>query len=288
MLEELQGAGLGWDHPFVQCRMQGAIFSLRNAVLMPSALCADIAPDPQVLDPHSPLAFVRFTPPNDDYADEVYSPPEEEELIHQPPPPLPPPSHGFDDRYATAPMMRRDDLYPMDSAKSKRTGGRRVFNDDDDDSDIDGENRALANRIKDIKNRIELRRMMAEYEAGNLKPPVYYRGPIDVGAVDYPSDAAVNDMIDAPTMDDDEQQQYFRTNDKRTSFREIARHNHLPGEDFDQTNELPLEPAASIKSNHLVQSNELLAAPSEAGVYTEGGLVFVPDSDSKSHAARKC
>lgn len=83
MLEELQGAGLGWDHLFVQCRMQGAIFSLRNSVPMPPNLCANLAPDPEVLDAQSPLAFVRFTPPNDDYADEVYYPPSKK---------------GFDDR----------------------------------------------------------------------------------------------------------------------------------------------------------------------------------------------
>lgn len=29
------------------------------------------------------------------------------------------------------------------------------------------------NQVKDIKNRIELRRMLAEYEAGKLPPPVY-------------------------------------------------------------------------------------------------------------------
>lgn len=259
MLEEMQGAGLGWDHPFVQCRMQGAIFSLRNSVLMPAALCADIAPDPEVLDPHSPLAFVRFTPPNDDYADEVYSPPEEqqqqeeEEVVmkHQPP-------HGFDDRYAAA--ARNDDFYQSagGSSKTKRTGGRRNIDDTE-----------LVNRIKDIKNRIELRRMMAEYEAGNLQPPIYYRANGD----DYQDD-------DVPD------EQFFRPDDKRaeqparTSFREMAR--HQPEQEFEQTNELPLEP---LKLNHLVQSNEQLSP--ESGVYTEGGLVYVPDSDSKSHAACK-
>jgi hypothetical protein len=32
---------------------------------------------------------------------------------------------------------------------------------------------ALENRVKDIRNRMELRQMLAEYEAGNLKPPIY-------------------------------------------------------------------------------------------------------------------
>lgn len=75
MLEDLQGAGLGWEHPFTQCRMQGALFAMRTNSEIPRSLCANLAPDPEVLDPQSPLAFVRFTPPNDEYADEVYFPP---------------------------------------------------------------------------------------------------------------------------------------------------------------------------------------------------------------------
>lgn len=76
MLEELQGAGLGWNHVFVQCRMQGALFSMQNGVPMPPNMCASLAPDPQVLDPQSGLAFVRFIPPaSKGFADELYAPP---------------------------------------------------------------------------------------------------------------------------------------------------------------------------------------------------------------------
>uniref|UniRef100_A0A182QVP0 Receptor-type tyrosine-protein phosphatase N2 n=1 Tax=Anopheles farauti TaxID=69004 RepID=A0A182QVP0_9DIPT len=75
MLEELQGAGLGWEHPFTQCRIQGALFAIRTNSEIPQTLCANLAPDPEILGPQSPLAFVRFTPPNEEYADEVYYPP---------------------------------------------------------------------------------------------------------------------------------------------------------------------------------------------------------------------
>uniref|UniRef100_A0AAG5DBM1 Receptor-type tyrosine-protein phosphatase N2 n=1 Tax=Anopheles atroparvus TaxID=41427 RepID=A0AAG5DBM1_ANOAO len=75
MLEELQGAGLGWEHPFTQCRIQGALFAIRTNSEIPQTLCASLAPDPEILGPQSPLAFVRFTPPNEEYADEVYYPP---------------------------------------------------------------------------------------------------------------------------------------------------------------------------------------------------------------------
>lgn len=76
MLEELQGAGLGWEHLFVQCRMQGALFSMRNKVPMPSNLCANLAPDPKLAaQGQGPVAVVRFSPPSNKYADEVYYPP---------------------------------------------------------------------------------------------------------------------------------------------------------------------------------------------------------------------
>lgn len=75
MLEDLHGANLGWEHPFTQCRMQGALYAMRTNSEIPRNLCANLAPDPEVLGPQSPVAFVRFTPSNDEYADEVYYPP---------------------------------------------------------------------------------------------------------------------------------------------------------------------------------------------------------------------
>lgn len=75
MLEEMQGAGLGWDHPFVQCRIQGTLYSLQKHTQLPPNLCANLAPNPEIIDPASAMAFVRFTPPNEDYADELFYPP---------------------------------------------------------------------------------------------------------------------------------------------------------------------------------------------------------------------
>lgn len=40
MLEDLQGARLGWEHPFTQCRMQGALFAMRTNSEIPRSLCA--------------------------------------------------------------------------------------------------------------------------------------------------------------------------------------------------------------------------------------------------------
>ncbi|EDV33379.2 uncharacterized protein Dana_GF21117, isoform A [Drosophila ananassae] len=76
MLEELQGAGLGWDHPYVQCRIQGALFSLQRQQQLPPNLCANLAPvPPDFGDPASALAYVRFTPPEPEPEIEYYEQP---------------------------------------------------------------------------------------------------------------------------------------------------------------------------------------------------------------------
>ena len=80
MLQEMQGAGLTWDHPFVQCRMQGALFALRERTPMPPNLCGHLAPPPpEILAPQSPLAYVRFTPPEEDEEEDMLGDLEEEE-----------------------------------------------------------------------------------------------------------------------------------------------------------------------------------------------------------------
>ncbi|XP_017063117.2 uncharacterized protein LOC108102557 isoform X2 [Drosophila eugracilis] len=76
MLEELQGAGLGWDHPYVQCRIQGSLFSLQRQQQLPPNLCANLAPaPPEFGDPASALAYVRFTPPEPETELEFYEQP---------------------------------------------------------------------------------------------------------------------------------------------------------------------------------------------------------------------
>ncbi|XP_032569961.1 receptor-type tyrosine-protein phosphatase N2 isoform X1 [Drosophila sechellia] len=76
MLEELQGAGLGWDHPYVQCRIQGSLFSLQRQQQLPPNLCANLAPTPPEFgDPASALAYVRFTPPEPEAELDYYEQP---------------------------------------------------------------------------------------------------------------------------------------------------------------------------------------------------------------------
>ncbi|XP_017061042.1 uncharacterized protein LOC108101267 [Drosophila ficusphila] len=76
MLEELQGAGLGWDHPYVQCRIQGSLFSLQRQQQLPPNLCANLAPaPPEFGDPASAMAYVRFTPPEPEAELDYYEQP---------------------------------------------------------------------------------------------------------------------------------------------------------------------------------------------------------------------
>ncbi|TMW54820.1 hypothetical protein DOY81_000053, partial [Sarcophaga bullata] len=75
MLEELQGAGLGWDHPYVQCRIQGTLFSMQKQTQLPPNLCANLAPIPTEFDPAGSMAFVRFTPAYEIFSNKLFYPP---------------------------------------------------------------------------------------------------------------------------------------------------------------------------------------------------------------------
>ncbi|XP_034126221.1 uncharacterized protein LOC117582529 isoform X1 [Drosophila guanche] len=82
MLEELQGAGLGWDHPYVQCRIQGALFTLQRQQQLPPNLCANLAPvPPEFGDPASAMAYVRFTPPEPETDVDYYEQPSQAQFF---------------------------------------------------------------------------------------------------------------------------------------------------------------------------------------------------------------
>lgn len=84
----------------------------------------------------------------------------------------------------------------------------------------------------------------------------------------------------------------------KTSFREIAREfnvpavHHVPRQHerepnlyySEESNDIPVEPIKfkGFQPHYNSESNDV--SP-EGGVYTEGGLVFVPDSDTQGHAS---
>lgn len=76
----------------------------------------------------------------------------------------------------------------------------------------------LDDRIKDIKNRIELRRMLAQYESGHLKPPIYYTNRV--------VNANEEDYEDPDPEGDTNFDNYPMQNDKRSPARFIVRNYH--------------------------------------------------------------
>lgn len=85
---------LPWDHDYVQCRLQNSLFAIANKLPYSSAICWEKIPEDvsnvdafetaleeaeriveqekQDLDED---ASIQYSPPNNNYADEVYYPP---------------------------------------------------------------------------------------------------------------------------------------------------------------------------------------------------------------------
>lgn len=255
MLEELRGAGLGWNHPFVQCRMQSALYSLRQNVPMPNNVCADEIPTrDDVVWFQDPSAVINFAPPNNDYADEVYVPPMKKGFAIEQPHSIEQVVFGHRDR----PILFDD--------------GENDANDNDAD---------LESRMQDVKNRIELRKMLAEYTSGALKPPIYLKDDIiDRDDVYYGDDAAPGDEGDRYQLStEDRPQKRPEPDEPESPLNSLFRENKMPpkypvgidaNDEFDRSNNDPS--AIQYKS---IKANQ---APAESGVYTEGGLVLVPDA----------
>lgn len=257
MLEELRGAGLGWNHPFVQCRMQAALYSLRQNIPMPDNVCANEVPTrDDVVWLQNPSAVINFAPPNNDYADEVYVPPMKKGFaIEQP--------YSFEQ----AAFGPRDQPIAFDDVGDVSA----------DDTDLDG-------RIQDVKNRIELRKMLILASEGVLKPPIYLKDDIiDADDVYYRDEPAPGDENERYLLSTEKRQQNRPDSDepKESPLNSLFRENKLPSKypvaidpnnEFDRRNNDPT--AVHYKS---VNANKI---PPEAGVYTEGGLVLVPDAQN--------
>ncbi|XP_053692260.1 receptor-type tyrosine-protein phosphatase N2 [Sabethes cyaneus] len=292
MLEDLQGAGLGWEHPFTQCRMQGALFAMRSNTEIPRNLCANLAPDPEVLGPQSPLAFVRFTPPNDEYADEVYYPPLKKSLS---------PS-----ALRLPPIEERRPLIPIHMDPYYGATDR--------------------NHFRYLPGQAALRRILKQLEGGNTESFPYpspdvtdyldEQTPNVVESLDLrikqpqgPNEKRDHSIFKDQKTDIDEEKalkqlvqkltpvdvpDYTFINPKTTSFREYANKHHIPKisnfapenvNDDIQEKSLPnLDKFFNKPHRHLKELNEIPTnfrddaqfASSEAGLYTEGGFVYVP------------
>ncbi|GAB0098887.1 uncharacterized protein DMENIID0001_146930 [Sergentomyia squamirostris] len=245
MLEDLQGAGLSWEHPFVQCRIQGALYALRNNAPLPHNLCAGLTPDPQILDPQSPLAFVRFSPPTENFADEVY---------------VPPPKKN-----------RQTQTYnrQLDYAKQKKKNNSPP--------EIDP-------RVVDELGDEILRELLDGKMGEAPKMRNHEQNPHENI---YRSHFKENDGVSKEEELLNELNRGENYNElPTTSFREVAMNRNVPEVYFyahprplEDTNELPQElHPFSIQPNahrHFGGKNHHPAR--ESGVYTEGGVVYLPD-----------
>lgn len=340
MLEDLQGAGLGWEHPFTQCRMQGALFAMRSNSEIPRTLCANLAPDPEVLGPQSPLAFVRFTPPNDEYADEVYYPPLKKSQ---------PATSSSSDSFS--PSYNENRFFPSAKQPSKKSGSRLellpeaigpllpkhrhtpIIEDLDPISLpiitplVDRQQEELErSRLRDLRNRATFQRLLEQIKVGSSGPQ-HYSSPDVTDYLDDPipneiehfemrmkPDVTLSEKRDhsifkeqKADMDDEKALKklvetltpvdvpdYAFINPKASSFREYANKHHIPkisnfapenvNNVMNEKDGPSLDKFYKKPHHHVNDLNEIPStfredaqyAPSEAGLYTEGGFVYVP------------
>lgn len=328
MLEDLQGAGLGWQHPFTQCRMQGALFAMRTNSEIPKTLCANLVPDPEVLGPQSPLAFVRFTPPSDEYADEVYYPP----LKKSHPAPLasssisekrffPSALHTIK-KSATGLELIPETIGPL-LPKHRHTP---IMEDMEpiplpiSPPLVDRQQQQIERlRFRDLENRAALRRMLeqlypspdvtdyldeqlpneVEHSQMRVKPDVSFnekrdRSLFNEQKADIDEEQALKKLVEKLTPVD--VPDYTFINPKASSFREYANKHHIPkisnfapenvnapdhGKDAPNLDKFYKKPHGHANDLNEIPSTfreDVQYAPSEAGLYTEGGFVYVPKS----------
>lgn len=164
------------------------------------------------------------------------------------------------------------------------------------------EENELKTRVDDLKNRIELRRMLSEYLSGSLKPPIFYKDGI---AAPDDNDEPQNDDVDAiESLFNEQQPQAKRivlpsqNNDiyplsedyenfpLKSLFREHQRQNI---EDFAELDDLDeFDPRNNDPNEYHHRKMFKATRPKEqSAVYTEGGLVYGPSTHVSSSQHRK-
>lgn len=148
--------------------------------------------------------------------------------------------------------------------------------------DVESNDPELEERIQDIKNRIELRRMLSEYISGDLKPPIFYKdeivAPEDIRQIENVDE--IESIYDQPHNSKrivlHSQPKEIESNDEfplKSLFREHQRPNYVvrdfENDEHDRRNNDP-----AIFHRRLFKAGK---GKDESGVYTEGGLVFAPN-----------
>lgn len=267
MLEEMQGVGLGWDHPFVQCKIQGTLFSMRKKVPIPPTLCSNLAPS------NSP-PLRHFTPPEETILDEYFYPvPFKKNLNHHPRRLPSDPADELTKMYYYPNRHFDDDMYYKLSQAAEQP------------TEYENE---MDSRIEDIKNRIELNRMMAEYEQQSQNRVNDMPEYEDVGVL--PSNYYGFNNFKRSELDYDDRQL------PKTYFREIAMNEHIPQQAHHlqrshltidvpseiirpaDINEMEADEEARIYDTNIFPSRKH-HKKSENGLFTEGGVLKIADKN---------
>lgn len=168
---------------------------------------------------------------------------------------------------------------------------------------------ALRTRVNDLKNRIELRRMLSEYESGALKPPIFYSDGIaepedQPRGNDRNSDDVEPDLTffeELPSHDKrlvlssqkndflpdivEEIDTNYNEYPLKSLFREHQRPQYIieniGNDEFDSRNNDPNEYHRRLFKVNRPRIDE------SSGVYTEGGLVYGPSEHVTSTQHRK-
>lgn len=276
MLEEMQGVGLGWDHPFVQCKIQGTLFSMRKKVPIPPTLCSNLAPS------NSP-PLRHFTPPEESIVDEYFYPiPFKKNLNHHPVP---------------VEYHRRQQEDPADELTKMYYYPNRRFDDDmyvklsqavEPPTEYKTE---MQSRIEDLKSRIELGQMMAEYEQSHnrVNDIPEYEDVVGVLPSDYYGFNNFKRSEQLILPDDDEvilPKTYFRENamNEHIPQQNYLKRNHLtvdiPSEIIrpEDINEMEADEEAKIYETNIFPSRKH-HKKSENGLFTEGGVLKISDKN---------
>ncbi|XP_030080389.1 receptor-type tyrosine-protein phosphatase N2 [Drosophila hydei] len=262
MLEELQGAGLGWDHHYVQCRIQGALFSLQRQQQLPPNLCANLAPaPPDYGDPASALAYLQLQ----DRRRLRHDPSELEHFGkldgHMKNTQLELPS--VMDAFLDTERQRMELRLAEQDANSKAGGPR---------------------------NRLELYQILA---ASEPDPQPYQRNQQPANAMDQ-LEAILNESSELYFPDNYAPFKRRGQQPKHSFFRELANEQGLAQEPDVNAQEQELAFETSLRRNSLtpleeeamLASNSYPRALHNQRVYTEGGLLLVPQDELQQDSAQ--
>jgi receptor-type tyrosine-protein phosphatase N len=227
-------------------------------------------------------------------------------------------------------ILQREFLVPASASRQQQQEEEEMNEQPMDDlTDILDQSSDLQNRISDIKNRMELHRMLAEYEQQNRKMQLPSANDADDNVALYDDYEEIVPQA-LPFQRDSRRGSHFKEreeemlNEERlnelvedwrengvpddddirsTSFREVAKSEHIPEKNiqryqmeedlaepsffdnknshhqrmFDEEDTEPNDLPTVYLTHRDMLSNFRDEAPEEDGVYTEGGLVYVPN-----------